>query len=83
MNRKLFYILGVTVLLLSMVLAACQPAATPTEAPPPEETEEPAPPPEETEAPPEETEAPPEETLADALQTGVVDRLVPAIGSSS
>jgi peptide/nickel transport system substrate-binding protein len=62
MNRKLFYILGVTVLLLSMILAACQPAATPTEAPPPEETEEPAPPPEETEAPPEETEAPPEET---------------------
>ncbi len=42
MNRKNFYTLGAVIILLSMVLAACAPQATPTEAPPP---------PAETEAP--------------------------------
>jgi len=56
-HNKLFSLL-VLILLASMVLAACQPAATPTEAPPPE-TEEAVEP---TEAPPEPepTEVPPE-----------------------
>ncbi len=66
MNRKIYYLLGVTILILSMVLAACAPAATPTEAPAPAETEAPMeatePPMEETEAPMEATEAPMEET---------------------
>jgi len=38
MNRKVFFILGVTVLLLSMILSACAQPAAPTEAP----AEEPA-----------------------------------------
>ena len=56
-HNKLFSLL-VLILLASMVLVACQPAATPTEAPPPE-TEEAVEP---TEAPPEPepTEVPPE-----------------------
>jgi peptide/nickel transport system substrate-binding protein len=58
MKRNKLFSLLVLILLASMVLAACQPAATPTEAPPPE-TEEAVEP---TEAPPEPepTEAPPE-----------------------
>jgi ABC-type transport system substrate-binding protein len=48
MNRKLFYILAVTVLLMSMILSACATTAATTEAPAPTE------PPKATEAPPEE-----------------------------
>ncbi len=40
MKRKLFYFVLGTLIVLSLVLAACGPAATPTEAPP-EPTEEP------------------------------------------
>ncbi len=59
MNRKNFYTLGAVIILLSMILAACAPQATPTEAPPPpEQTDAPAP----TEAaPPTEVPAPTEE----------------------
>jgi peptide/nickel transport system substrate-binding protein len=71
MNRKMFYTLGAVIILLSMLLAACAPQATPTEAPPPPaETEAPVveqptepPPPTEAPAPTEEpapTEAPTE-----------------------
>lgn len=42
MQRKIFYSIGVTVLLLSMVLGACAPQAAPTEAPVPVVTEDPA-----------------------------------------
>lgn len=66
MNRRLFFILGVVVLTFSMVLAACQPAATPTEAPPPEPTEAMEEP---TEAPMEEpTEAPMEEPTEEPME---------------
>jgi phosphate/phosphite/phosphonate ABC transporter binding protein len=44
--KKLFLLISMLVV-ASMVLAACAPAATPTEAPPPPEVEEPEPPPEE------------------------------------
>ena len=53
MQRKMFYYVGITVLLLSMLLSACAQPAAPTEAPAPPPTEAPAP----TEAPPP-TEAP-------------------------
>jgi polar amino acid transport system substrate-binding protein len=52
--KKLFLIISLLIV-ASMVLAACAPAATPTEAPPPEpEVEEPEPEPEEPEPEPEE-----------------------------
>ena len=59
MKRNTLYLVGVFVLLLSMILGACAPAATPTETPPPAATEAPV----ETEAPvateaPVETEEP-------------------------
>jgi peptide/nickel transport system substrate-binding protein len=61
MNRKMFYLLGAIVLVLSLVLGACAPAATETAAPAePEKTEEAMP--EETEEAMEETEEPMEET---------------------
>jgi peptide/nickel transport system substrate-binding protein len=41
MQRKMFYTLGITVLLLSMVLSACAQPAAPTEAPAPVATEAP------------------------------------------
>ena len=69
MNRKMFYFLAAVVLVLSMVLGACAPAATETAAPAePEQTEEAMPEEteeavvEETEEPMEETEEPMEET---------------------
>jgi len=42
MNRKLFYILGALIIVFSMVLGACAPAAPATEAPAEPEVEEPA-----------------------------------------
>lgn len=60
MKHKSFYLIGAFVLLFSMVLVACQPAAAPLPAPEEPAEEEAAP--EETEAMPEETEAMPEET---------------------
>ncbi len=59
MQRKMFYTLGIAVLLLSMVLSACAQPAAPTQAPAPVATEAPTvpPPPPPTEAPPA-TEAP-------------------------
>jgi peptide/nickel transport system substrate-binding protein len=62
MNRKMFYILGAIVLVLSLVLGACAPAATETAAPAEPETTEEAMPEETEEAMPEETEEPMEET---------------------
>jgi ABC-type transport system substrate-binding protein len=61
MQRKMFYTLGITVLLLSMLLSACAQPAAPTQAPAPVATEAPTvpPPPPPTEAPaPVATEAP-------------------------
>jgi putative aldouronate transport system substrate-binding protein len=58
--KKWMFILVAALLILSQVLAACAPAAEPTEVAPPEPTE--APPAAPTEAPPEPTEAPPEPT---------------------
>jgi basic membrane protein A len=74
MKANLWKLMALLVV-ISLVLAACQPstpeAPEETEAPP-EETEAP---PEETEAPPEETEAPPEEPclIVGAIYVGTVD----------
>ncbi len=67
MNKRIFVLLSIIVI-ASLALAACQPAATPTEAPPPptEAPTEAAPP---TEAPPPPTEAaPPTEVPTEAPQ---------------
>jgi peptide/nickel transport system substrate-binding protein len=63
MNRKSLYTIGALFVLLSLILAACAPAAaTPTEAPPPAETEM------MTEAPPEPT-ATEEQMATEAMAT--------------
>lgn len=63
MNRKMLYVLGAAVLLLSMVLSACAPQApATTEAPPAEPTKAPTKPPEPTKAP----TKPPEPTATTA-----------------
>jgi len=51
MNRKMLYVLGVVVLLLSMVLSACAPQAPATTVAPAEPTKAPTKPPEPTKAP--------------------------------
>jgi len=50
MSKKFFSFFSILII-AAMLLAACQPAATPTEAPPPEKTEEIAPEPAATEPP--------------------------------
>jgi len=71
MQRKMFYYLGITVLLISMILSACAQPAAPTQAPAPVATEAPTvpPPPPPTEAPaPVATEAPTEPPAAPAWE---------------
>ncbi|MEW5872211.1 MAG: ABC transporter substrate-binding protein [Chloroflexota bacterium] len=58
MHRKTFYVMGIVVLLLSMVLSACATGATQTAAPTEKPVEQPTEAPKPTEAPVEPTEAP-------------------------
>lgn len=68
MNRRILYSLGALILVMSMILSACAPKATPT---PTEEVVVTEAPPAETEAPPAETEAP---TAAPELKTFIFGR---------
>ncbi|MBE9473604.1 MAG: ABC transporter substrate-binding protein, partial [Chloroflexi bacterium] len=80
MNHKKFYTLLAVILLASMVLAACAPAATEA---PTEEVVATEAPPEPTEAPPEPTEVPPEPMVLIFAQSADAGTLDPPLESSA